>query len=125
MNAHRFRPVFGQPAQYVNTLSVRRWKIAALLLCAILNACGKKPETAAATVPPLVQLVQVMPAPSRELREFTGRVEQTSISPLAFEVSGRIVLIAVLDGSNVRKGQLIARIDPEPFELQLRRAEAQ
>jgi RND family efflux transporter MFP subunit len=31
----------------------------------------------------------------------------------------------VLDGSTVRKGQLIARIDPEPFELQLRRAEAQ
>ncbi|WP_341316899.1 efflux RND transporter periplasmic adaptor subunit [Paraburkholderia sp. IMGN_8] len=59
------------------------------------------------------------------MREFTGRIEQTSISPLAFEVSGRIVEIAVRDGGAVKKGQLIARIDAEPYELQLRRADAQ
>jgi RND family efflux transporter MFP subunit len=66
-----------------------------------------------------------MPAGAGELRDFAGLVEQTSISPLAFEVTGRIVEIAVPEGRPVRKGQLIARVDPEPFELQLRRAEAQ
>ncbi|REE18380.1 RND family efflux transporter MFP subunit [Paraburkholderia sp. BL27I4N3] len=114
-----------QTAPFTSLRPAFRFKIAAIVVCGLLTACEKQPEKAATTAPQLVQLVSVMPTDSQALREFSGRVEQTSISPLAFEVTGRIVQIAVLDGSIVRKGQLIARIDPEPFELQLRRAEAQ
>ena len=121
----RCRSVFQQLVLLVFTFSAVRWPLTVLVLCGMLSACGKQPETVAATGPQLVQLVPVMPADSHELREFAGRVEQTTISPLAFEVTGRIVQIAVLDGNTVQKGQLIARIDAEPFELQLRRAEAQ
>jgi RND family efflux transporter MFP subunit len=40
-------------------------------------------------------------------------------------VSGRVVQIAVLEGASVKRGQLIARIDDEPYKLQLERANAQ
>jgi RND family efflux transporter MFP subunit len=103
----------------------RRSRIVVVLALGLLSACGRQQEAATETGPRMVQLVPVTQEGANELREFTGRVEQTSISPLAFEVSGRVIQIAVLDGARVRKGQLIARIDPEPFELQVRRAEAQ
>jgi membrane fusion protein (multidrug efflux system) len=40
------------------------------------------------------------------------------------EVGGRIVAVMVADGSQVRAGDLLFRIDPEPFRLQLAEADA-
>lgn len=72
-----------------------------------------------------VQIVSVTQPSSARVRELSGRVEQTGIAPLAFEVSGRIIEIAVLDGQRFKQGQLLARIDPEPYALALKRATAQ
>jgi len=44
---------------------------------------------------------------------------------LAPEVSGRIVKLAVRENQNVRKGDPVVEIDPEPFELRLHQARAQ
>ena len=40
------------------------------------------------------------------------------------EVGGRIVAVEVADGSQVQAGDLLFRIDPEPFRLQLAEADA-
>jgi membrane fusion protein, multidrug efflux system len=125
MTAHENRPAVRSCVLHGAQRPRRRARIAAVLALAALSACSRQQEAAPDTGPRMVQLVPVAQQGANELREFTGRVEQTSISPLAFEVSGRVVEIAVLDGGRVRKGQLIARIDPEPYELQVRRAEAQ
>lgn len=45
---------------------------------------------------PAVQLINVAPADASAIRIFTGRVEQTGISPLALEMAGRAAQIAVL-----------------------------
>lgn len=108
----------------------RRWATLSvsvpLIVLLFLAACGKQKEAAVPKRDPqVVLLVRVVSAASGDIRDFAGLVQQTSISPLAFEVTGRIVQISVLEGQAVRKGQVIARIDPEPYELQLRRAEAQ
>ncbi|MGF6574244.1 RND family efflux transporter, MFP subunit [Paraburkholderia fungorum] len=125
MTAHESRPAVRSCVLHEVERPVRRSRIVIVLALAALSACGRQQEVATDTGPRMVQLVPVTQEGANELREFTGRVEQTSISPLAFEVSGRVVQIAVLDGGRVRKGQLIARIDPEPYELVVRRAEAQ
>jgi membrane fusion protein (multidrug efflux system) len=39
-------------------------------------------------------------------------------------VSGQVVEIAVVDNQRVRKGQLLFRIDPEPFQIEVDQAEA-
>jgi membrane fusion protein, multidrug efflux system len=43
---------------------------------------------------------------------------------LSFKVAGRLSGIAVDLGSRVRKGQMIAQLDPTDFRLRLRQAEA-
>jgi RND family efflux transporter MFP subunit len=96
-----------------------------LVLVATLAACGKSAPPEQAHEPRLVELAAVGTSGASELRVFSGQVETTNTSAIAFEVPGRVVQIAVLDGARVREGQLLARVDDEPFRLQVQRAEAQ
>ena len=52
-----------------------------------------------------------------------ARVE-TFLTQVAPEVAGDVLEVAVKDNSRVRKGQLLFRIDPEPYDLAVRSAEA-
>ncbi|RAR53601.1 RND family efflux transporter MFP subunit [Paraburkholderia unamae] len=99
--------------------------VIALALVTVLAACGKPAPTEQVREPRPVELIAVGTSGASELRVFAGQVETTNISALAFEVPGRVVQIAVLDGARVREGQLLARIDDEPYRLQVQRAEAQ
>ena len=51
-----------------------------------------------------------------------ARVGKTSINA---RISGQVVEIAVEDNQPVRKGQVLFRINPEPFQIAVNRAEAQ
>lgn len=94
------------------------------ILCALgLTACG---EEAQPTAPPRpVPLARVEASGPEQVRELLGRVEQTTVAPLAFEVGGRVLSIPVLDGAEVSAGAVIARLDAEPYRLQVERAQAQ
>ena len=48
----------------------------------------------------------------------------TFLVQIAPQVSGPVVAVGVRDNSQVKKGQLLFRIDPMPFEIALRAAEA-
>ncbi|MGX7952760.1 HlyD family secretion protein [Tsuneonella sp. HG249] len=50
-------------------------------------------------------------------------VQQDKVS-LSAEVGGRIVEVAVKDGQTVEAGQLLFRIDPDPYQLQIQQADA-
>ena len=52
-----------------------------------------------------------------------ARVE-TFLPQVAPEVSGQVLDVAVKDNSDVKKGQLLFRIDPESYEIAVRSAEA-
>ena len=52
-----------------------------------------------------------------------ARVE-TFLTQIAPEVAGDVVEVGVRDNSPVRKGQLLFRIDPEPYQVAVRSAEA-
>jgi membrane fusion protein (multidrug efflux system) len=51
-------------------------------------------------------------------------VQQDKVS-ISSEVGGKIVDVAVKDGQTVHQGDLLFRIDPEPFRLQVQEADAQ
>ncbi|WP_248797342.1 HlyD family secretion protein [Pseudomonas sp. MWU13-2105] len=51
-----------------------------------------------------------------------ARVAKASVNA---RVSGQVVAIAVEDNQPVRKGQVLFRIDPQPFQIAVNRAEAQ
>ena len=48
----------------------------------------------------------------------------TFLTQIAPEVAGEVLEVDVKDNSNVTKGQLLFRIDPEPYELAVKSAEA-
>ena len=51
-------------------------------------------------------------------KDFSGIVEAVEYVKLAFRVSGQIINLPVIEGEKVKKGQLIASIDPRDIALQ-------
>lgn len=51
-------------------------------------------------------------------KDFSGIVEAVDYVKLAFRVSGQIINLPVVEGQRVKKGQLIAAIDPRDLALQ-------
>lgn len=58
-------------------------------------------------------------------REFFGRVVARQTVDLAFQVSGQIVRLPIVEGERIEKGKLIAQLDLEPFQLSLEQAQLQ
>jgi RND family efflux transporter MFP subunit len=58
------------------------------------------------------------------VRRLSGIVRAVDRSGLSFEVSGNVRAVHVDIGANVQKGQVLAELDKEPFELEVQRAEA-
>jgi membrane fusion protein, multidrug efflux system len=54
----------------------------------------------------------------------TGQVRSDAVAPLKGETSGTIEAVLVRPGSRVERGDTIARLDPRPFDLAVREADA-
>ena len=80
---------------------------------------------AAQDTPKPVKLMQVRETTPGFTRQFFGRVAARQTVDLAFQVAGQIVEMPVNEGFVIPKGGLIARLDQEPFELRLERAQLQ
>lgn len=86
------------------------------LAALLLAGCGHKKETNE----PIIRPVKTAIVESRsEIRKnFSGIVEAVDYVRLAFRVSGQIINLPVIEGEKVKKGQLIAAIDPRDISLQ-------
>lgn len=58
-------------------------------------------------------------------RVFPGRARATQEVELSFRVKGPLIALPIVIGDRVQEGDLLARIDPRDFEVQLRNAEGQ
>lgn len=56
--------------------------------------------------------------------EFTGRFEASELVEVRAQVSGQLVQVAFKDGADVKKGDLLFKIDPRPYEAALTQAES-
>ena len=59
------------------------------------------------------------------LRRFSGIVRAVDRSGLSFEVPGNVLVVNVDIGAAVEKGAVLAELDKEPYELEVRKAEAE
>jgi len=94
--------------------------LAALLLA--VAGCGEKPEPKKQGGPPAT-LITVTKAELRPLEiteEAVGTLENLVDPKIAAEVAGRIVRVNGSVGRQVKKGEVIAEIDPADFEIQTR-----
>jgi len=99
-----------------------RAAIAILCSCVLAAGCGKH-EPSVETVRP-VQLVRVSAGSAASMSVFAGEVKPRHEADLAFRIGGKIVERRVDVGATVRKGQVLARLDPSDVALQTQAAQA-
>lgn len=87
----------------------------ALAATVLVTSCGQKKETDATLVRP-VKTAQVS-SQSIIRKDFAGMVEAVEYVKLAFRVGGQIMQLPVVEGQRVKRGQLIAAIDPRDISL--------
>ena len=99
----------------------RFWVTLGLALA--LWSCSDEPQPDA-PMPQPVKL-QTVNGGDGTLRHYPGKVVATEGSELAFRVSGQLERLPVRAGEQVKKGQLLAALDPADFNNQLADRQAQ
>ncbi len=99
--------------------------LAICMIClALLSACGQSEEAAKTdeTIRPVKQM-KVSGSLAGKTRKLPGTVRASDRVDLAFQVPGPLVELPVKEGQKVKKGTLVARIDPRDYDTNLRNAE--
>ena len=97
---------------------------AALGLAALAGCNARKAEAPPPGPPPEVAVVTVKPQPIPDVRELPGRVAPMRIAEVRARVSGLVVKRLFQQGSAVKEGDILYKIDPAPYEVELASAEA-
>ncbi len=96
-----------------------------LIMVLLLGSCGGEPVVEQAPVVRPVKTLIVAGGGDVGERSFPGRVEATNQVDLSFRVGGPLITFPVKEGDAIRKGQVVARIDPRDFEIRLSSARAE
>jgi membrane fusion protein, multidrug efflux system len=95
-------------------------------LAPLLAGCEEPNSAVAAaqTSEPDVSIVTVKPQARALVRELPGRVAPTRVSDVRPRVSGIVIERMFSQGSEVKAGDPLYRIDPRPFEVEVQSSEA-
>lgn len=97
--------------------------LGAAALATQLAACDRQPVRAEAPLR-MVKLITTSTTAAADYR-FVALVRQARRADLSFENGGKLAGVMVDVGDTVRRGQVLATLDPEPAHLQVLQAEAQ
>lgn len=102
-----------------------------VLLCLLLAACDRPAEEAAAPPAPSVQVETLHPKPLAIASELSGRLVAPRTAEVRARVAGIVLQRVFREGSEVKAGDVLFRIDPAPLQAEvdsaaaaLRKAEA-
>jgi membrane fusion protein, multidrug efflux system len=92
----------------------------------LLGGCDEPNVAVAAAQPtePDVSIVTVKPQARAMVRELPGRIAPTRVSEVRPRVSGIVVQRLFNQGSEVKAGDVMYKIDPRPFEVEVQSSEA-
>ncbi|MEH2475236.1 membrane fusion protein (multidrug efflux system) [Nitrobacteraceae bacterium AZCC 2161] len=96
-------------------------------LAPVLAGCNEPKQAVAASSQapePEVSVVSVKPQARSLVRELPGRIAPTRVADVRPRVSGIVVERLFRQGTEVRAGEPLYRIDPKPFEVELLSSEA-
>ena len=99
----------------------------AMLACsgaALLAACTEAETSTTTEMPVEVGIVTMQSAARPYIRELPGRISPTRIAEVRARVSGIVMERAFQQGADVKSGDVLYRIDPAPFEVELQSSEA-
>ena len=89
-----------------------------------LASCGEEKVEEAAPVSRPVKTI-VVGSGSAGVRTFPGTVQAADRVELSFRVGGPLSAFPVKGGQKVKKGELLARIDPRDYQIAVSKAEAE
>jgi RND family efflux transporter MFP subunit len=101
--------------------------LAALSCAAFLTSCSKSDPATRTAEPGKPRPVQAAPAATRPMERITtatGSLAAQEQATLSVKVPGRLQTLAVDLGSEVKKGDILARVDPGDYELRVRQSAA-
>ncbi len=106
-----------------------RWSwpttLAASLALVAVSACNEQQISAPVPAPPPeVSVIKVKAQPIPYLRDLPGRVAPMRIAEVRSRVSGLVVKRLFEQGSAVKEGDILYKIDPAPYQVELASAEA-
>ena len=96
----------------------------ALVLMLGMTACQKEEKAAAPNIRP-VRTVTVEPSEAGETVSLTGEIKPRYEADLGFRVNGKILERPVDVGTQVKKGDLLARLDPQQYRQDFEVAKAE
>ncbi|BDU37505.1 efflux RND transporter periplasmic adaptor subunit [Vibrio nigripulchritudo] len=94
-----------------------------LLAASVLFGCGQV-EVAPDKPLPKVKAIELGEKLQQDQMFFPAVAEAADKSALSFRVSGEISKLVVKEGDKVKKGQLIAQLDPTDYQLKVNNAQA-
>ncbi len=97
---------------------------ATLMICLVLAAACSKKEAPPPPAPPEVQVAEVTQNDVPISIELVGSTFGSEDVEIRARIEGYLVSMNFTEGSFVKKGQLLYRIDPQPFEAALAEASA-
>ena len=84
-----------------------------------ITGCSKKEEPVKKEVVRPAKIMTIEQAETTKNFKFPGKVQALDRVEISFEVSGKLVEVAIKEGQYVKKGDLIARIDPSDYKNNL------
>ena len=92
-------------------------------LAILTVSCGKEQEPVAEEVVRPAKVMTVTSMDEEFRRTYPGKVRAAQRVDLAFQVAGPLIELPVDEGQEVKKDDLVARIDPRDFEVNLQNAQ--
>jgi len=99
-----------------------------VIFSALLAGCNGSDEQAGATKAPVIRPVKVVtvePVSSAFERTYSAVILPSQEVDLSFRVSGRIIELPIRNGDQVKKGDVIARLDMRDFMANVTQIESQ
>jgi RND family efflux transporter MFP subunit len=95
------------------------------LLCIAFALTACKEKTEIIEVVRAIKTITVSEQATEQIRKFSGLVAAVDSSGLSFEVGGQVETVEVDIGDRVKKDQVLAVLDPEPYQLEVEAAKAE
>lgn len=98
---------------------------APLVALVLVTACDQEAEQAQSDPIRAIKPYYVTEPAGGDVRSYSGTIVAANTSALSFAVSGTVRAVMASQGDRVNEGQLLATLDPKPFELDVQATRSQ
>jgi len=98
--------------------------LAALIVALVLSGCGKEKKSETAPSAAAVTVLEIVPRDTPVFAEYVAQTRSSRQVNIYARVSGFLDRRLYTEGAEVTEGEILFRIDPKPFQVQLEQAAA-